>query len=146
MAAGEQLGEVYRSWEETHKETKTLNARLTKTDRLRQEAVLKAEEASNAEKRAWGEVALLQGKIEAGPVAVELEELVKSLAEAEQKLQQESAARREAESKVARLEIEIRANKTRISQLRSSLAEVEGKNMEMSRIMRSGPFMFGKYW
>ena len=145
IAAGAQLGDVYRSWEETHKETKTLNARLTKTDRLRQEAVLKAEDASKAEKRAWAEVAALQGKIEAGSVAADLDELVKSLAEAEQTLQLESAARREAESKVARLEIEIHANKIRISQLRTSLTDVEGKNMEMSRIMRSGPFMFGSY-
>ena len=146
MAAGAQLGEVYRSWEETHKETKALDARMTKTDRLRQEAVLKAEEASKSEQRAWAEVAELQGKIKAGPVAAELKVLVESLEVAERNYELECAAHRATEGKLELLVIELRAVRTRVSQLRTSLDKVERKNMEMSKTMRSGPFVFGKYW
>jgi hypothetical protein len=130
------LGEVYRSYEEQRKENRLLQQRLTKADRLRQEAVVRAEEALKAEHRAQVEVVALRKRC-SGCEEDGDEEASDTL---DSKLRAETALRCEAEAKLAKLTVQRRADQARLVQLKSELREADARAEEMSSRMRGGPF------
>ena len=131
------LGEVYRSYEEQRKETRLLQQRLTKAERLRQEAMVRAEEALKAEHRAQVEVVALRKK-RGGEAAEEDDEEASDTLDS--KLRAETALRCEAEAKLAKLTVQRRADQARLVQLKSELREADARAEEMSSRMRGGPF------
>jgi hypothetical protein len=128
------LGEVYRSYEEQRKETRLLQQRLTKAERLRQEAMVRAEEALKAEHRAQVEVVALRKKRGGEEDDEEASDTLDS------KLRAETALRCEAEAKLAKLTVQRRADQARLVQLKSELREADARAEEMSSRMRGGPF------
>jgi hypothetical protein len=144
--AGVCLGDYHAAWQQGFEENKALKAQVLKTDRLRQEAVLKAEDANKTMELAWSEVAKLQGQAQKGPVAADLQEIVKAMEESDHGHLLEAAARRTAESKLAAMDLQHREAKGRVVQLQTALREVEGRAAEMASVMRSGPFRFGGRW
>ena len=144
--AGVCLGDYHAAWQQGFEENKALKAQVLKTDRLRQEAVLKAEDANKTMELAWSEVAKLQGQVQKGPVAADLQDILKAMEESDHSHQVEAAARRSAESKLATLDLQHREAKGRVVQLQTALREVEGRAAEMASVMRSGPFRFGGRW
>ena len=125
---------------------KALHALVLKEDRLLQEAVLKAEDVNKTMELAWSEVAKLQGQVQKGPVAADLQDILKAMEESDHSHQVEAAARRSAESKLATLDLQHREAKGRVVQLQTALREVEGRAAELASVMRSGPFRFGGRW
>ena len=128
------LGEVYRSYEEQRKENRLLQQRLTKADRLRQEAVVRVEEALKAEHRAQTEVVALRKKCNGEGEGGDEEDTLDS------KLRAETALRCEAESKLAKLTVQRRADQARLVQLKAELREADARAEELSSQMRGGPF------
>ena len=131
------LGEVYRSYEEQRKENRLLQQRLTKADRLRQEAVVRVEEALKAEHRAQTEVVALRKKCNGEGEGGDEEDTLDS------KLRAETALRCEAESKLAKLTVQRRADQARLVQLKAELREADARAEELSSQMRGGPFAMG---
>lgn len=130
------LGEVYRSYEEVLKDNRQLRARLAKVDKLRQEAGLRVESALASEKRAKDFVEVLKGQ----RGGADPDDQAQALRAAELCLHAEIALRHDAEAKVARLNLQRRADQARLVQLQSELREADARAEEVSSQMRGGPF------
>jgi hypothetical protein len=136
------LGDTYKAYEESQHHVLVVHGKFNTAERVAAECKKQMERANESKRCALRELKEVKQKLETGPIAADLDDLVKALQETELNCQNEAALRRDWEKKFAQLEINNKIELNKVAQLREAYNEASGRCKEMSAIMRSGLFRF----